>query len=96
MLMTGFTNQTNDDAFALSQKRVSNEKGNPAAIKTPFENRLKEGVALPSVIQTKSAVHTAGGAAMRDTDGSNTGKATVKSGVAAAVKVVKTESAHES
>jgi hypothetical protein len=50
MLMTGFTNQTNDDAFALSQKRVSNEKGNPAAIKTPFENRPKEGVALPSVI----------------------------------------------
>jgi hypothetical protein len=33
---------------------------------------------------------------MKETDGLNSNKATVKSGVAAAVKVVKNESAHES
>ena len=94
MLMTGFAAQTSDE-FSLSQKRVSNQKENPAAIKTPLENRPKEGVALPSVIQTKSAVHTAG-ALLKETDGFNSNKAAVKSGVAAAVKVVKNESVPES
>jgi hypothetical protein len=46
------------------------------------------------VSQTRSAVHTAGGAVQRETE--ILSKATVKSGVAAAVKVVKNESVPES
>ena len=80
MLMTGFPQE---DSY-LGQKRGSN--ADPGAIKTPFDSRPKEGVALPSVSQTRSAVHTAGGAVQKEA---------IKGGVAAAVKVVKNESVPE-
>lgn len=97
----------NDELFGVSllnQKKLTNASDIPAtdhggATRAAFEFR-KEDVALPSVSQTRSAVHALGGMNMNATQRDNSlpvnkvGNVNghqIKSGAAAAVKVVKNE-----